>query len=213
MSLNRFAYHPTQMAALGKCLAAVVCQGPKLDSAPGRLLSSAALAVLLTGCATPKDALSFSSSPLMQGSPQDSRFGTLSIAVIEESRPAMISFQKAKGKKGTVKEAIWNSAELGLSGPGAGVIVAGKILSEGCFGDPISETAIAGAVGGAATGAALINQIVKTPDIHLHAHGMSEKNAEQVINQFRRPLQEVMRRQEREVYGVIQSQKVAEAFE
>jgi len=95
--------------------------------------------------------------------PQVSRFGTVALA--EEAAPASFSFQKAKGKLGSVREAILDSAELGLSGPGAGVIATGCVLSE--MGRADSECAVviyaaaAGVVGGVtAIGAALVGPVV-----------------------------------------------------
>ena len=91
-------------------------------------LACTVLALLLNGCATHQGAPSISSPTSGASEPQVSRFGKLAFA--ETSSPASFSFQKAKGKLGTAKEAILDSAELGLSGPGAGVFVAGTVLSE-----------------------------------------------------------------------------------
>jgi hypothetical protein len=93
------------------------------------VLGVVGLALLLSGCATHRGAISKSSGDSGFAEPQVSRFGT--VVVAEEAGPASFSFQKAKGKLGTVKEAILDSAELGLSGPGAGLIVTGCVLSEG----------------------------------------------------------------------------------
>src|SRR3974390_117825 len=107
------------------------------------VLGFAGLAFLFSGCATHRDAHSKSAGGPSFAEPQLSRFGTVAFA--EESCPASISFQKAKGKKGSVREAIWDSAELGLSSPGAGVIVAGEMLTDTecgrMGGDPIGEAA------------------------------------------------------------------------
>jgi hypothetical protein len=80
-------------------------------------------------------------------------------------RPASFSFQKAKGKRGSAKEAILDSAELGLSGPGAGVIASGAVLSEMVCeqtqADPYFAAAVVGVVGGVtAVGAALAGPVV-----------------------------------------------------
>jgi len=85
---------------------------------------------------------------------------------VEELGPAIFSFQRAKGRLGSAKEAIVDSAELGLSGPGAGVVVAGEMLSApiggGEGGDSaIGYAAMAAAVGGVtAIGAALVGPAV-----------------------------------------------------
>src|SRR5260370_231252 len=85
------------------------------------------LALLLSGCATQQGTNSTSSINSGYTEPQACRFGTVAIA--EGLGPATFSFQKAKGRLGSAKQAILDSAELGLSGPGAGVIAAGCVLS------------------------------------------------------------------------------------
>ena len=118
--------------------------------------------ITLCGCATHREAWSRASGKLVLADPQVSRFGTVAVAFLGESSPASTGFQKAKGRKGTLKEAFLDSAEIGLGGPGAGVIVAGEVLSLPAWGgDPIYEAAFAGAVGGvAAVGAALVGPAV-----------------------------------------------------
>jgi hypothetical protein len=105
---------------------------------------------LLSGCASHTGVSS--NSPMVAGAdePYGSRFGT--IALVEQLRPARFSFQKAKGKKGSAKEAILDSANLGLSGLGAGVYVTGAVLSQaGKFNsaDPLGYSLLAGAAVGA----------------------------------------------------------------
>src|SRR5689334_4234200 len=123
-------------------------------------LALVGMGLLTVGCASPRGSGSNSGDVSVHAQPV-SRFGKLAVA--EESSPASFSFQKAKGKLGSAKEAIVDSAELGLSGPGAGVIVVGAVLS-GCSGtgsDAIGEAALAGAVGGVtAIGAALVGPVV-----------------------------------------------------
>jgi hypothetical protein len=79
--------------------------------------------------------------------------------------PASFTFQKAKGKLGSAKQAIVDSAEMGLSGPGAGVIAGGAVVSAfpsaGTEGDVYAGAAIAGAAGGVvALGAVLYGPVV-----------------------------------------------------
>jgi hypothetical protein len=127
------------------------------------VLGFAGLAILLSGCATHPGAFSKPDGVSGFSGPQVFRFGTVALA--EESSPASFSFQKAKGKLGSVKEAVLDSAELGLSGPGAGVIAAGAVLSEaGCYGaggDPRIYAAVAGVAGGVVgVGVALAGPVV-----------------------------------------------------
>ena len=128
------------------------------------ILLVASLALMSSGCASQKRASSGASRTSVVAEPQVSRFGTIAFA--EETGPASFGFQKAKGKLGTVKEAVWDSAALGLSGPGAGVIVTGCVLTDefGCGNsgaDPFFVAAVAGVAGGAtAIGAALAGPYV-----------------------------------------------------
>ena len=99
--------------------------------------------------------------------------------------------QKAKGKLGTVKEAFLDSAELGLSGPGAAIIVAGKVLSweTDCWGVGPSDdinygyVLVAGAAGGVtAVGAALAGPVVGAKELiqslkHVSPAELSEREA------------------------------------
>lgn len=114
------------------------------------LLSCACVLILLCGCAT-RSGKAARGPGLEQ--PRVCAFGKVGIA--PDSGPATFSYQKAKGKLGSVKEAILDSAELGLSGPGAGVFVTGTVLSafsdnSGCtsVGDPMFAAAVATAAGG-----------------------------------------------------------------
>jgi hypothetical protein len=119
-----------------------------------------ALAVALAGCASHQGVLARSSPASGFTAPGGRRFGR--IALLEESGPATFSFQTGKGKLGSAKEAIVDSAELGLSGPGAGVVVAGSMLSAPMGGDSAIEyAALAAAAGGVtAIGAALVGPAV-----------------------------------------------------
>jgi hypothetical protein len=125
------------------------------------IVTLAASVFFLTGCTTQHTSISNLSSPSVLAEPQASRFGRIGLA--EDFSPATFSFQKAKGKLGSAKEAIVNSAEFGLSAPGAGVIVTKTMLSGdvGCDGDPRFYLAVAGVAGGVtAVGAALVGPLV-----------------------------------------------------
>ncbi len=115
---------------------------------------------MVNGCATRPGVRSDSSGSTEQAGRPAWRFGKVALA--EESGRASFSFQKAKGKLGSAKEAIVESAELGLSGPGAGVFVTGTVISEmGGGGDPVGPALLAGAAGGvAAVGAVLVGPAV-----------------------------------------------------
>ena len=123
------------------------------------LFCIAVLPLFLSGCASEPRVLSESSG---SSELSDSHFGK--IALVDESGRASFSFQKAKGKLGSDKEALVESAEMGLSGPGAGVILTGAALSEmrDCnVQDGAGEVILAGAVGGvAAVGAVLVGPAV-----------------------------------------------------
>ena len=132
---------------------------------PGFLLPAfTGMAFLFSGCVTNKSSTAKRTGAWGTTEPGSCKFGT--VTLVEDSRPASFSFQKAKGKLGSAKEAIWESAEMGLSGPGAGVIATGFVLGadpdwEISGGDPIWGVAFAGAVGGvAAAGAALAGPVV-----------------------------------------------------
>jgi hypothetical protein len=123
----------------------------------------AGLALLLGGCATERGENSKSSGGLGSAESPVSAFGTIAFA--EECSPASFSYQKAKGKLGSAKDAIVDSATVGLSAPVAGVIVAGTLMSAtGCEapgGDPIGGAAMAGAFGGVTlVGVALAGPVV-----------------------------------------------------
>jgi len=129
------------------------------------MLLCSGLVAVLSGCATTHRGNNSVTSAIAEPTePQVSAFG--SIAVAQESKTASFGFQKAKGKLGSAKEAVWDSATLGLSAPGAGVIVTGTILNDefGCAnggGDPIFLAAVAGAAGGATLiGTALVGPYV-----------------------------------------------------
>jgi hypothetical protein len=102
------------------------------------------------------------------------------VALSQEFTPATFSYQKAKGKRGTVKQAFIDSAELGLSGPGAGVIVTGealeglgKVESEGAA---YMVVAVAGAAGGVtAVGAALVGPVVGAEELYLSMKKVSRE--------------------------------------
>jgi len=163
MKTNCFAGGFAGLVAAGDWLArtASLVQNFKFQRNP--LLEFLALSLPLCGCATHQGGVPKSTGVSGFAQPQVSRFGT--VAFSEEAAPATFSFRKAKGKLGSVKEAILDSAELGLSGPGAGVIAAGCVLSE--MGPVDSEGAVviyaaaAGVVGGVtAIGAALVGPVV-----------------------------------------------------
>jgi hypothetical protein len=123
-------------------------------------LAFVCLAMLCGGCAT-RSSLGFNSYGMSAEPPRSTRFGT--VALGEPAQPATFGFQKAKGKLGSAKEAIVDSAELGFSGPALGVIVTGSMLNElgNEAGDPLFVGALAGAAGGiAAVGAGLSGPIV-----------------------------------------------------
>jgi len=87
------------------------------------------------------------------------------VALMKENVPASFSFQTGKGNLGSFKDAIRDSAEIGLSAPGVGIWIGGEVLSlesSGCgANDPRIPLVIAGAAGGAtALGAALIGPAV-----------------------------------------------------
>ena len=87
------------------------------------------------------------------------------VALIKENLPASFSFHTGKGKLGSIKDAIRDSAEIGLSAPGVGIWIGGEVLSlesSDCgANDPRLPLVIAGAAGGAtALGAALIGPAV-----------------------------------------------------
>ncbi len=129
------------------------------------VLGLAILGLLLSGCATRGGVKAKSPADSGFEETRVSAFGTIALA--GESTAASFSFQRAKGKLGTAKQAIWDSTEMGLSGPGAGVIVAGTILTEmKRGGDPQGAIAVAGLAGGAtAIGAALVGPVVGTKDL------------------------------------------------
>jgi hypothetical protein len=140
-------------------------------------LGLAGLAMLANGCATDKGAVTSAYGRADSTEAQACRFGTVALA--EEFTPATFSYQKAKGKRGTVKQAFVDSAELGLSGPVAGVIVTGEALSalgsaEGW--DPRVAVALSGAAGGvAAVGAALVGPAVGAQELYLSLKKVSRE--------------------------------------
>ncbi|MGH7968847.1 MAG: hypothetical protein ACREIC_08995, partial [Limisphaerales bacterium] len=127
----------------------------------------AGTAFLVSGCSTQPHTPSISSNFADIAAARVSRLGTISLA--DDYRSATFSLQKAKGKLSSARQAIADSAELGLSGPGAGVLVAGALTgalssdwSPGeAQGDPVFYAAFAGAAGGvAAVGAMLVGPAV-----------------------------------------------------
>src|SRR5258708_969014 len=137
MRTSNSGYHSATTAAVTERFAKPVSLGWIIRS-----VSSHFFAVVLVcfGCASNRAALSHKFGRTALHDPRDTKFGTIALGHLDPSRPASIGFQKAKGRKGTVKEAIWDSAELGLSGPGAGIIVAGEMVSAGPYGgDPLGE--------------------------------------------------------------------------
>lgn len=142
------------------------------------VLGFTGLALMASGCASDKGSLSSASAGGDSTEAQPCRFGTIALA--DEFTPATFSYQKAKGKRGTVKQAFIDSAELGLSSPGAGVIVTGealeglgKVESEGAA---YMVVAVAGAAGGAtAVGAALVGPIVGAEELYLSMKKVSRE--------------------------------------
>jgi hypothetical protein len=127
-------------------------------------LSSSLL--LFSGCATHHEGVS-NPAAFSELSQPRAAYHFTRIALEEDPTPAKFSFQKAKGKLGSARQAILDSAEMGLSGPGAGVIATGKVLTldgTSCqVDDPIFFAAAAGAVGGATlVGASLAGPVVGT---------------------------------------------------
>ena len=129
-----------------------------------RVSVCAACAVLQSGCATRQAGLKMPGGSEF-GEAQACRFGR--IALGQPSTPASFSFQPAKGKLGSVKEALVDSAELGLSAPGAGIIASEMVITSGGWcdqpggADPYFYAAVAGAVTGVtAIGAALAGPVV-----------------------------------------------------
>jgi len=122
------------------------------------------VALFCSGCVAHRSAHSSTLAQAQISEPLASRFGTMAIS--EQAEPASFGFQKAKGRLGSATQAIRDSAALGLSGPGAGLIVTGTVLEDdfGCAnagGDPIFLAALAGVAGGAtAIGAAVAGPFV-----------------------------------------------------
>lgn len=156
-----------------------------LNSGVCVVLGFAGLTVLSSGCAADKGALTSASAGGSSTEAQVCQFGTVALA--EEFTPATFSFQRAKGKRGTVKQAFIDSAELGLSGPGAGVIVTGEALEAlGSVHSVHSEgaayilVAAAGAAGGVtAVGAALVGPVVGAEELYLSMKKVSREELAQ----------------------------------
>jgi hypothetical protein len=161
MKIGSFAPGLLWLAAAGGSLAG----GRPSSKTPAykrRMILGFGVLALLSGCASPTGVTSNSSIASPDSESQGSRFGRVVFA--GESSPARFSFQKAKGKLGSAKEAILDSANLGLSGLGAGVYVTGSVLSvieNPGGGDPSGAVAFAGVAGGVtAVGALLIGPAV-----------------------------------------------------
>jgi hypothetical protein len=154
MKPNCFSCEQTVLSVGREACAQTAPLASSLNSGQYAVLVLAALVLISNGCTSQRGVISKSSSSSPSGfaDPRASRFG--SVALADESCPASFSFQKAKGKLGSAREAIFDSAQAGLSAPGAGVITTTTLLSEiGCQneGDPRFYVALAGALGGLTT--------------------------------------------------------------
>jgi hypothetical protein len=196
MRTGSFAYGSPGVAAARHSLAQATSAGRKPIFCWQTALGLAALA-LLSGCASQTGVSS--NSPMVSGfaEPQGSRFGT--IAMAEASSPATFSFQKAKGKLGSAKEAILDSANLGLSGLGAGVYVTGAVLSDmenPTGGDPLGYAALAGAAGGVtAVGALLVGPAVGAEGLYRSTKSVSPMELAQREAALTNALSEMARQQ------------------
>src|SRR3974390_286466 len=85
----------------------MLCPGNILNRGACTVLGFTGLALLASGCATDKGALSSASAGGDSTEPQPCRFGT--VALLQEFTPATFSYQKAKGKRGSVKQAFIDS--------------------------------------------------------------------------------------------------------
>lgn len=155
-----------------------LAEGQGSPRAPGfdrwKILGLGVLA-LLSGCASPTGVTTNSSTASSDSESQGSRFGR--VVYEGDSSPARFSFQKAKGKLGSAKEAILDSANLGLSGVGAGVYVTGAVLSgmeNPSGGDPVGYAVLAGAAGGVtAVGALLVGPAVGAEGLYRSMRSVS----------------------------------------
>lgn len=129
-----------------------------------RLLSPVLLLGIMVwsnGCDTARGPSSAATARSGVPARQSSSFET--VGLLEENVPANFSFQTGKGKLGSVKDAIRDSAEMGLSAPGVGIWIGGEVLLHEPYvaNDPRVPLVIAGAAGGVtAVGAALIGPVV-----------------------------------------------------
>lgn len=134
--------------------------------------------------------------------PQACPYGRIILA--DESGPANFSFQKAKGKLGSVQEAIRDSAELGLSGAGAGVVVSGCVFSDIASAptgtDPLGQAVLAAAVAGTvgsvtAVGAALAGPVVGAKGLILSLKTVTPAELQQREEALNRASQQVVAQQ------------------
>jgi hypothetical protein len=124
-------------------------------------LQVSVLSALLSGCATQKAAISSEpgSSPMAHGG---LHFDFRTAVLTQNSTPAAWSFQPAKGKLGTPREAFYDFAEIAVGGPTLSVLIPGKILGEvmpsaSTYEQVVFLAAVSGAAGGlAAAGAAFV---------------------------------------------------------
>jgi len=139
------------------------------------------LATLLCGCAHSQHTVSNAHQVRAAQIPTLDR-----IVLADQQYPAPYSFQKGKGKLGSAREAFVDSAKMGLSAPGAGVIATGKFIS-GDWGDWGSTTSdgrvyaiMVGAVGGVTfVGAALAGPVVGTTELIRSFKKVSPQELEQ----------------------------------
>ncbi len=118
------------------------------------------LLILLSGCCTQHPTIS--TAPGAHGHSKESSLQFSVAALAGDSTPATYSFQQAKGKRGSAREGLLDSAEMAVTGPVQCIMVSGDILdwtirSAQDEGQVLFGTALAGAAGGAtALGVALV---------------------------------------------------------
>jgi hypothetical protein len=136
------------------------------------------VAALLAGCAHPQHTVSAARQTRAAQIPALDH-----IILADHQNQALYSFQKGKGKLGSARDAFLDSAKMGLSAPGAGVIATGEFLSvgsAGCTGDPEFYGMLAGAVGSVTlVGAALAGPVVGTTELIRSFKKVSPQELEQ----------------------------------
>ena len=91
-----------------------------------RFAAGFTLVILLSGCATHKPAVSSKQAayPITNGLHLKFHAATL----VPDAMPAEYSYEPAKGKRGSAKEALTDAAEFGLGGPALAVIIPGAMF-------------------------------------------------------------------------------------